>query len=183
MPGKTVRERTYMWPGCVSARKTAISDASTITPDKKRVDRSQKMRRLRHAAVGACPQDAIREASDEANRHPDQEDRRVFRKAVLDGRPHFRHQSHDRCRTFLRLSIRITICCFIPMSNVRILLDTSLRFSMSHVPTPSTLKAHHKTGKPATMNPITKDHDHRRGISPETNWMVCIDHAVKLGLK
>ncbi len=51
---------------------------------------------------------------------------------------------------------------------------------MSHVPTPSTLSPSHREA--CSMNPITKGHDHFSAISPETNWMVCIDHAVKLGL-
>ena len=71
----------------------------------------------------------------------------------------------------------ITTCLVIPMSNVRILRPSC--GSMRRMCRRRQRSARH-TGSLLDESDH-EGHDHFSAISPETNWMVCNDHAVKLG--
>ncbi|UWP59794.1 DUF362 domain-containing protein [Ruminococcus gauvreauii] len=167
-----VKERKCV--GCALCTKNCAHDAITITDKKASIDHNKCVGCGR--CIGACPQDAIREASDESN---DILNKKIaeYSKAVLDGRPHF------------HISLVIDVAPFCdchPDNDLSVIPDVGMFASFDPVAL-DVACADAVNAQPVTPGSLLDEsdhegHDHFSAISPETNWMVCIDHAVKLGL-
>lgn len=167
-----VKERKCV--GCALCKKNCAHDAITITDKKASIDHNKCVGCGR--CIGACPQDAIREASDESN---DILNKKIaeYSKAVLDGRPHF------------HISLVIDVAPFCdchPDNDLSVIPDVGMFASFDPVAL-DVACADAVNAQPVTPGSLLDEsdhegHDHFSAISPETNWMVCIDHAVKLGL-
>ncbi|MCH1983694.1 DUF362 domain-containing protein [Ruminococcus sp. OA3] len=167
-----VKERKCV--GCTLCTKNCAHEAITITDKKASIDHNKCVGCGR--CIGACPQDAIREASDESN---DILNKKIaeYSKAVLDGRPNF------------HISLVIDVAPFCdchPDNDLSVIPDVGMFASFDPVAL-DVACADAVNAQPVTPGSLLDEsdhegHDHFSAISPETNWMVCIDHAVKLGL-
>lgn len=129
--------------------------------------------------IGVCPKDAILPASDESN---DILNRKIaeYSKAVIDGRPNF-HISlvidvspYCDCHAENDAAIVPDVGMFASFDPVA--LDVACADAVNRQPiVANSLLGEHKAQHP-------DDPDHFHVISPDTNWMAAIDHAVKLGL-
>lgn len=129
--------------------------------------------------IGVCPKDAILAASDESN---DVLNYKIaeYSKAVLDGRPHF-HISlvidvspYCDCHAENDAAVVPDVGMFASFDPVA--LDMACADAVNRQPIiADSLLAEHKAAHP-------DDPDHFHVISPDTNWMAAIDHAVRLGL-
>ncbi len=167
-----VKERKCV--GCGLCTKNCAHEAITITDKKASIDHNKCVGCGR--CIGACPQDAIREASDESN---DILNKKIaeYSKAVLDGRPHFH----------ISLVIDVSpFCDCHPDNDLPIIPDVGMFASFDPVALDMAC-ADAVNRQPVMQGSMLSEvdhtgHDHFSAISPETNWIVCLDHAVKLGL-
>lgn len=126
--------------------------------------------------IGVCPRDAVLPASDESN---DILNRKIaeYTKAVIDGRPSFH----------ISLVIDVSPYCDCHAENdAAIVPDVGMFASFDPVAL-DVACADAVNRQPIIQNSLLGEsdhqgHDHFGAVSPETNWMTAIDHAVKLGL-
>lgn len=126
--------------------------------------------------IGNCNFDAIRNSEYAAN---DILNKKIaeYSKAVLHGRPHFH----------ISLVIDVSPCCDCHSENdAAIIPDVGMFASFDPVALDmACVDAANKQKAISTSYLGEKQHhtyDHFINTHPETNWEVCIDHAVKLGL-
>ena len=163
--------------GCRMCTKVCAHGGTTLDGKKMRIDHSKCVGCGR--CIGVCPKDAILPASDESN---DILNCKIaeYAKAVVDGRPSF-HISlvidvspYCDCHAENDAAVVPDVGMFASFDPVA--LDMACADAVNRQPAiANTLLAEHKEEHP-------EDHDHFHVISPETNWVSAIDHAVKLGL-
>ncbi len=160
--------------GCGACIKICAHDAITITDNKASIDHSKCVGCGR--CIGVCPMDAIRAASDESN---DILNMKIaeYSAAVLRGRPHF-HISlvidvspYCDCHSENDVPIVPNVGMFASFDPVA--LDVACADAVNRQPA--------NAGSLLEKNAY-KHHDHFTAVSPETNWKVAIDHAMKLNL-
>jgi uncharacterized Fe-S center protein len=160
--------------GCGMCIKICAHDAITITNKKASIDHSKCVGCGR--CIGVCSMDAIRAASDESN---DILNKKIaeYSAAVLRGRPHFH----------ISLVIDVSPYCDCHSENdVPIVPDVGMFASFDPVAL-DVACADAVNRQPTNAGSILEKnghehHDHFTDVSPETNWKVAIDHAVKLNL-
>lgn len=126
--------------------------------------------------IGVCPVDAVRPASDESN---DILNKKIaeYAWAVLNGRPNFH----------ISLVIDVSPYCDCHGENdVPIVPNVGMFASFDPVALDIAC-ADAVNKQPTTSGSILEKnghghHDHFTDVSPETDWKVAIDHAVKMGL-
>lgn len=125
--------------------------------------------------IGICPEDAVQSATDEAN---DILDKKIaeYTKAVVNGRPCF-HVS---------LIVDVSPCCDCHAENdAPIIPDLGMLASFDPVALDQCCADLVNAAKPLGNSRLTEQAahgDHFSTVHPVTDWEVCIDHAVKLGL-
>lgn len=160
--------------GCGICTKECAQNAITLTDDKASIDHAKCVGCGR--CIGVCPMDAIRPASDESN---DILDKKMaeYAWAVLNERPHFH----------ISLAIDISPYCDCHSENdIPIVPDVGMFASFDPVALDKAC-ADAVNNQPVMAGSLLeksgcKHHDHFTNVSPETDWMVTIDHAVKIGL-
>lgn len=163
--------------GCKMCSKVCAHGGTTLDGKKMYIDHNKCVGCGR--CIGVCPKDAILPASDESN---DILNCKIaeYAKAVLDERPSF-HISlvidvspFCDCHAENDAAVVPDVGMFASFDPVA--LDVACADAVNRQPAiANTLLAEHKEKHP-------EDHDHFHTISPETNWVSAIDHAVKLGL-
>ncbi len=160
--------------GCGACRKICAHDAITIADKKASIDHAKCVGCGR--CIGICPVDAIRAANDESN---DILNCKIaeYSLAVLKDRPSF-HIS-------LVLDVSPNCDCH-GENDVPIVPDVGMFASFDPVALDMAC-ADAVNRQPVIAGSVLDEqehvhHDHFTDTHPETNWMSCIDHAVKLGL-
>ena len=160
--------------GCGMCTKECAQSAITVTEGKASIDHNKCVGCGR--CIGVCPMDAIRPASDESN---DILDKKMaeYAWAVLHGRPHFH----------ISLAIDISPYCDCHSENdIPIVPDVGMFASFDPVALDKAC-ADAVNNQPVMAGSlleksICRHRDHFTRVSPETDWMVTINHAVKMGL-
>jgi uncharacterized protein len=160
--------------GCGQCAKNCAHNAITITEKKATIDHSKCVGCGR--CIGVCSMDAVMPASDESN---DILNKKIveYSCAVLGDRPNFH----------ISLVIDVSPFCDCHGENdVPIVPDVGMFASFDPVAL-DVACADAVNRQPVMTGSLldksgNKSHDHFTDISPETNWNVAIDHAVKLNL-
>ena len=165
---------TNLCIGCGRCTKVCAHDAA-IVQDKKASIHTDKCVGCGRC-IGVCPVDAVATSYDESN---DILNKKIaeYSKAVLDGRPHF-HISlvcdvspNCDCHSENDIPIVPNVGMFASFDPVA--LDLACADAVNRQPVISG----------SLLSESKHDHDdHFRNTHPETNWTICIDHAVKIGL-
>ncbi|MDY3918377.1 MAG: DUF362 domain-containing protein [Candidatus Limivivens sp.] len=165
---------TDLCVGCGMCTKICAHSAAVVTNHKASINHAKCVGCGR--CIGVCPRDAVNPASDESN---DILNKKIaeYAKAVVTGRPSF-HISlvvdvapYCDCHAENDASVVPDVGMFASFDPVALDIACADAVNRQPVIQNSLLGEHDHTG-----------HDHFGTISPETNWMVAIDHAVKLGL-
>ena len=167
-----VRQRKCI--GCGQCQKVCAHSAITITDKKASIDHNCCVGCGR--CIGICPVDAVCAASDESN---DILNCKIaeYSLAVLKDRPHFH----------ISLVCDVSPYCDCHGENdAPIVPDVGMFASFDPVALDIAC-ADAVNAQPAIENSRLGEQphvhgDHFKNNHPETNWMSCIDHAVKLGL-
>ena len=167
-----VRQRKCI--GCGQCQKVCAHSAITITDKKASIDHNCCVGCGR--CIGICPVDAVCAASDESN---DILNCKIaeYSLAVLKDRPHFH----------ISLVCDVSPYCDCHGENdAPIVPDVGMFASFDPVALDIAC-ADAVNAQPAISNSRLGEqphvhNDHFKNNHPETNWMSCIDHAVKLGL-
>ena len=167
-----VRQRKCI--GCGQCQKVCAHSAITITDKKASIDHNCCVGCGR--CIGICPVDAVCAASDESN---DILNCKIaeYSLAVLKDRPHFH----------ISLVCDVSPYCDCHGENdAPIVPDVGMFASFDPVALDIAC-ADAVNAQPAIANSRLGEQphvhgDHFKNNHPETNWMSCIDHAVKLGL-
>lgn len=160
--------------GCSLCAKNCAHNAITITDKKAFIDHNICTGCGR--CIGICPMDAVMPGSSESN---DILNKKIaeYSWAVLNGRPHFH----------ISLVIDVSPFCDCHDSNdVAIVPDVGMFASFDPVAL-DVACADAVNNQPVMKGSLLeksgcKHHDHFTNVSPETDWKVAIEHAVKLGL-
>lgn len=160
--------------GCSICTKICAHNAITITDLKASIDHNKCVGCGR--CIGMCTKDAVRAASDESN---DILNKKIaeYSAAVLRGRPSFH----------ISLVIDVSPYCDCHSENdVPIVPNVGMFASFDPVAL-DVACADAVNRQPATAGSILEKnahnhHDHFTAVSPETDWKVAIEHAVKLNL-
>ncbi|MBW9153022.1 DUF362 domain-containing protein [Clostridium estertheticum] len=160
--------------GCGQCAKNCAHNAITVTQKKATINHDKCVGCGR--CIGVCPMDAVLPASDESN---DILNKKIaeYSCAVLNGRPSFH----------ISLVIDVSPFCDCHGENdVPIVPDVGMFASFDPVALDIAC-ADAVNAQPIIPGSILdktneKNHDHFTNVSPETNWKVAIDHAVKLNL-
>ncbi|MGI5958048.1 MAG: DUF362 domain-containing protein [Massiliimalia sp.] len=160
--------------GCGSCRKNCAHDAIQITDKKASIDHNKCVGCGR--CIGVCPVDAVQPASDEAN---DILNKKIaeYTYAVIKDKPNFH----------INLVMDISPFCDCHNSNdVPIVPDVGMFASFDPVALDMAC-ADAVNHQPVIENSYLGEkeqhtHDHFTDTHPDTNWEVCLDHAVKLGM-
>jgi len=160
--------------GCGMCIKICAHSAITITNKKASIDHNKCVGCGR--CIGVCPRDAVRPASDESN---DILNKKIaeYAWAVLKGRPNF-HISlvidvspYCDCHSENDIPIVPNVGMFASFDPVA--LDVACADAVNSQP----------VIKGSLLDKSLHKHlDHFTAVSPDTNWKVAIDHAVKLGI-
>ena len=160
--------------GCGMCAKNCAHDAITFAGRKATINHDKCVGCGR--CIGACPRDAVSPASDESNNILDKKIAE-YAWSVLNGRPNFH----------ISLVIDVSPFCDCHSENdVPIVPDVGMFASFDPVAldvacTDAVNRQPVVAGSLLDKNG-QRHHDHFTDVSPETNWRVAIDHAVKLGL-
>lgn len=160
--------------GCGMCAKTCAHSAITITDKKAFINHGKCVGCGR--CIGVCPMDAVMPATDESN---DILNKKIaeYSWAVLDGRPNFH----------ISLVIDISPYCDChPENDVPIVPDVGMFASFDPVAL-DVACADAVNKQPVMKGSLLEEHgckhnDHFTDVSPETDWKVAIDYAVKMGL-
>lgn len=160
--------------GCGTCLRNCAHDAITITNHKASIDHEKCVGCGR--CIGVCPMDAVQPASDESN---DILDKKIaeYAWAVLNGRPNFH----------ISLVVDVSPYCDCHSENdIPIVPDVGMFASFDPVALDIAC-VDAVNSQPALKGSILQKngdsrHDHFTDVSPDTNWKVAIDHAVKLGM-
>ena len=160
--------------GCGQCQKICAHSAITIADKKASIDHNKCVGCGR--CIGICPVDAVKPAEDESN---DILNCKIaeYSLAVLKDRPHFH----------ISLVMDVSPCCDCHAENdAPIVPDVGMFASFDPVALDIAC------ADAVNKQPVIADsrlgeqphvhHDHFKDNHPETNWMSCIDHAVKLGI-
>ena len=160
--------------GCGQCQKICAHSAITIADKKASIDHDKCVGCGR--CIGICPVDAVKPAEDESN---DILNCKIaeYSLAVLKDRPHFH----------ISLVMDVSPCCDCHAENdAPIVPDVGMFASFDPVALDIAC------ADAVNKQPVIADsrlgeqphvhHDHFKDNHPETNWMSCIDHAVKLGI-
>lgn len=162
---------------CIGCGKCATNCAhSAITLMEKKASIHHNLCAGCGRCIGVCPVDAVRPASDESN---DILNKKIaeYAWAVLNGRPNFH----------ISLVIDVSPYCDCHGENdVPIVPNVGMFASFDPVALDIAC-ADAVNKQPTTTGSILEKnghghHDHFTDVSPETDWKVAIDHAVKMGL-
>ncbi len=160
--------------GCGICANNCAHDAITITDHKANIDHSKCVGCGR--CIGVCPMDAVKAAWDESN---DILNKKIaeYTWAVLNGRPNFH----------INLVIDVSPYCDCHSENdVPIVPDVGMFASFDPVAL-DVACADAVNRQPTISGSLLEKnghehHDHFIDVSPETDWKVAIEHAVKLNL-
>ena len=161
--------------GCKVCAKICAHDAISFADRKASINHDKCVGCGR--CIGVCLQDAILPASDESC---DILNRKIaeYSKAVVDGRPCFH----------ISLVIDVSPYCDCHAENDAAIVP-DVGFFASFDPVALDVACADAVNKqPVIGNSVLGDHhhihegDHFHKVSPNTNWMSCVDHAEKLGL-
>ena len=160
--------------GCGACSRICAHSAITITDKKASIDHSKCVGCGR--CIGVCPKDAVKPANDESN---DILNCKIaeYAMAVIKDRPNFHVclvmdvSPNCDCHSENDMAIVPNVgmfCSFDPVA-----LDIACADAVNRQPVIA--------GSVLSELPH-EHHDHFHNNHPETNWMSCIDHAVKLGI-
>ena len=161
--------------GCRQCTKICAHDAITITDRKASIDHNKCVGCGR--CIGVCPRDAVEPASDESN---DILNKKIaeYTKAVVQGRPCF----------YINMVIDVSPYCDCHAENDAAIVP-DVGFFASFDPVALDMACADAVNRqPVISNSILGDHqhihegDHFHKVSPDTDWIVAIEHAEKLGL-
>ena len=160
--------------GCGACQKICAHSAITITDKKASIDHNKCVGCGR--CIGICPVDAVQAANDESN---DILNCKIaeYSLAVLKNRPNFH----------ISLVVDVSPNCDCHSENdVPIVPNVGMFASFDPVALDIAC-ADAVNRQPVISGSILSElphvhHDHFKDNHPETNWMSCIDHAVKLGI-
>jgi len=160
--------------GCGMCAKTCAHSAIKITDKKAFINHDKCVGCGR--CIGVCPMDAVEAASDESN---DILNKKIaeYSWAVLNGRPNFH----------ISLVIDVSPYCDCHAENdVPIVPDVGMFASFDPVAL-DVACADAVNKQPVMKGSLLEAHgckhnDHFTDVSPETDWKVAIDYAVKIGL-
>lgn len=186
--GKPMIKKNFC-TSCGKCVKNCAHDAISFDENKKAVINHQKCVGCGRC-IGACNFDAVRPMFDESN---DILNYKIaeYSDAVLKGRPHF-HISfvvdvspNCDCHSENDIPIIPNVGMFASFDPVA--LDIACADAVNSQPiTPGSVLAHKleslEGSKQRTHNDHHHQQDHFHATHPDTNWMGCIDHAVKIGL-
>lgn len=160
--------------GCGMCQKMCAHSAITIEDKKASIDHDKCVGCGR--CIGACPHDAVFAASDESN---DILNKKIaeYTAAVIKGRPNFH----------ISLVVDVSPYCDCHSENdAAIVPDVGMFASFDPVALDVACADAVNAQPPikgSMLGECSHNHeDHFTAISPETDWKVAIDHAVKLGL-
>lgn len=161
--------------GCKSCSKNCAHEAITFDDNRKASINHDNCVGCGRC-IGSCNFDAINSPTDESN---DILNKKIaeYSKAVLEGRPHFH----------ISFVIDISPNCDCHRENdLPIIPDVGIFASFDPVAL-DVACAHACNKQPVILGSYLEEkehhtHDHFINTHPETNWEVCIDHAVKLGI-
>lgn len=160
--------------GCGMCSKICAHDAAVVTDKKASINHDKCVGCGR--CIGVCPQDAVKAASDESN---DILNRKIaeYSKAVVSGRPQFH----------ISLVMDVSPYCDCHGENdIPIVPDVGMFASFD--PVALDVACADAVNKqpviPGSLLEKSTDHsqDHFHAVSPDTDWKVGIEHAVKIGL-
>lgn len=160
--------------GCGRCAKVCAHDAAVVTNRKASIDTVKCVGCGR--CIGVCPVDAVVSDYDESN---DILNKKIaeYSKAVLDGRPAF-HISlvcdvspYCDCHSENDIPIVPDVGMFASFDPVALDMACADAVNRQPVIAGSILSEHEHV-----------HHDHFKDTHPDTNWEVCVDHAVRLGL-
>ena len=161
--------------GCRQCTKICAHDAITITDRKASIDHNKCVGCGR--CIGVCPKDAVLPASDESN---DILNCKIaeYTKAVVQGRPCF----------YINMVIDVSPYCDCHAENDAAIVP-DVGFFASFDPVALDMACADAVNRqPVISNSVLGDHqhihegDHFHKVSPDTDWIVAIEHAEKLGL-
>lgn len=160
--------------GCGTCMQNCAHSAITLADRKATIDHGKCVGCGR--CIGVCPMDAVEPASDESN---DILDKKIaeYAWAVVNGRPNFH----------ISLVVDVSPFCDCHSENdIPIVPDVGMFASFDPVAL-DVACADAVNIQPAVNGSLLQKngnahHDHFTDVSPETNWKVAIDHAVKLGM-
>lgn len=161
--------------GCRQCTKICAHDAITITDRKASIDHNKCVGCGR--CIGVCPRDAVEPASDESN---DILNKKIaeYTKAVVQGRPCF----------YINMVINVSPYCDCHAENDAAIVP-DVGFFASFDPVALDMACADAVNRqPVISNSVLGDHqhihegDHFHKVSPDTDWIVAIEHAEKLGL-
>ena len=161
--------------GCRQCTKICAHDAITITDRKASIDHNKCVGCGR--CIGVCPRDAVEPASDESN---DILNKKIaeYTKAVVQGRPCF----------YINMVIDVSPYCDCHGENDAAIVP-DVGFFASFDPVALDMACADAVNRqPVISNSVLGDHqhihegDHFHKVSPDTDWIVAIEHAEKLGL-
>ena len=161
--------------GCRQCTKICAHDAITITDRKASIDHNKCVGCGR--CIGVCPRDAVEPASDESN---DILNKKIaeYTKAVVQGRPCF----------YINMVIDVSPYCDCHAENDAAIVP-DVGFFASFDPVALDMACADAVNRqPVISNSVLGYHqhihegDHFHKVSPDTDWIVAIEHAEKLGL-
>ncbi|HIV12659.1 MAG TPA: DUF362 domain-containing protein, partial [Candidatus Pullilachnospira stercoravium] len=161
--------------GCRQCTKICAHDAITITDRKASIDHNKCVGCGR--CIGVCPRDAVEPASDESN---DILNKKIaeYTKAVVQGRSCF----------YINMVIDVSPYCDCHAENDAAIVP-DVGFFASFDPVALDMACADAVNRqPVISNSVLGDHqhihegDHFHKVSPDTDWIVAIEHAEKLGL-
>lgn len=168
------RVRRSKCVGCGFCQKNCAHSAITITDRKASIDHSRCVGCGR--CIGSCPMDAVQAGNDESN---DIMNKKIaeYSLAVVQGRPQFH----------ISLVVDVSPYCDCHAENdVPIVPDVGMFASFDPVALDMACvdAVNHQTALAGSIldERAHTHHDHFTDVHPDTNWEVCIDHAVKIGL-
>ena len=161
--------------GCRQCTKICAHDAITITDRKASIDHNKCVGCGR--CIGVCPRDAVEPASDESN---DILNKKIaeYTKAVVQGRSCF----------YINMVIDVSPYCDCHAENDAAIVPDVGFFASFDPVAPDMACADAVNRQPVISNSVLGDHqhihegDHFHKVSPDTDWIVAIEHAEKLGL-
>ena len=160
--------------GCGACKKNCAHDAISITNKKAFIDENKCVGCGR--CIGVCPVDAVSNHGDEAN---DILNKKIaeYSLAVLKDRPHFH----------ISLVVDVSPYCDCHSENDAPIVPNVGMFASFDPVALDMACADAVNRQPAILDSIMGErelchHDHFTDVHPETNWMVALEHAEKLGI-